>query len=142
MAALKVSFWVYPLVSALHILAIGATVTCVIVMDLRILGRASGVERGPLLALMREGVRIAFPVAALTGLALFAIRAQEYATNPAFVAKMALLALAGLNLLAFRRLVDMAEDGADDPPAGRMLAALSIALWVAILVAGRMIGFI
>jgi hypothetical protein len=140
--ALKTSFWVYPLVNALHILAIGATVTCVLLMDLRMLGRAALVERAPLMALMREGIAIAFPVAVLTGLALFSIRAQQYATNPAFLAKMAMLVLAGLNLLAFRLAVTAPGEGEDYPAVARMLAALSIALWVAILVAGRMIGFI
>ena len=134
------SFYVYPLVNALHILSVGATVTVVILMDLRILGLAGAtLARKPLLHLMREAAALAFPVAALTGLALFSIRAQEYATNPAFQIKMALLVLAGFNLLAFRWL----ERHKGPPsPGTRALAAVSIVLWPSILVCGRFIGFI
>lgn len=139
--ALKVSFVVYPLINALHILSVGATVTCVLLMDLRILGVGRGVERRPLLHLLREAIAFAFPVAVLSGLALFSIRAQEYATNQAFLIKMALLALAGVNLLAFRLLPQPAGDTVY-PIAARLLAAFSMLLWVAILVAGRFIGFI
>lgn len=142
MGALKVSFYVYPLVNALHILAIGALVTSVVLMDLRVLGFAAAIERAPFVRLMRQSIAAAFPVAVLSGLALFSIRAQEYAANPAFQAKMALLALAGLNLWAFRRLAPPGDGDAPYPPAARALAALSIALWVAILVAGRFIGFV
>jgi hypothetical protein len=139
--ALKVSFVVYPLLNALHILSVGATVTCVLLMDLRILGVGRGVGRRPLLDLLREAIAFAFPVAVLSGLALFSIRAQEYATNQAFLIKMALLALAGVNLLAFRLLPQPAGDTVY-PIAARLLAAFSMLLWVAILVAGRFIGFI
>lgn len=116
-------------------------VTSVVLMDLRILGLATAVEREPLLHLMRETIAIAFPVAVLTGLALFSIRAQEYATNPAFQIKMVLLGLAGLNLLAFRRFAPPAG-AAGYPATAKALAALSIALWVSVLVAGRFVGFI
>lgn len=140
MAALKFSFYVYPLVNALHILTIGATVTCVLLMDLRILGLLGFADRETFLKAMREGIATAFPIAVVTGLALFSIRAQEYATNPAFLAKMALLSLAGLNLWAFR---SVAEGVAGPYPAGaRALAVTSMVLWVSILVAGRFIGFI
>ena len=139
--ALKVSFYVYPLVNALHILAIGALVGAVILMDLRIIGLAGAVEREPFLHLMRETIAVAFPVAVLTGLTLFSIRAQEYATNSAFQAKMALLVLAGLNLWAFRRAAQP-QDDAPYPVGTRALACVSMLLWVSILVAGRFIGFI
>lgn len=140
--ALKVSFVVYPLINALHILAVGATVTCVLLMDLRILGVVRSVAREPLLHLLREAVALIFPVAVVTGLALFSIRAQEYATNPAFLAKMALLALAGFNFWAFRRIAGSGAEAVPFSVPARFSAALSIALWISVLVAGRFIGFI
>lgn len=139
--AFKLSFYVYPLVNALHIMAIGALVTTVTLMDLRILGFLGRMPRAAFLELMRGAVAAAFAVAALTGLALFSIRAQEYATNPAFQIKMVLLGLAGLNLLAFRRFAPPAG-AAGYPATAKALAALSIALWVSVLVAGRFVGFI
>ena len=81
------------------------------------------------------------PIAVLTGLTLFSVRAREYAVNPAFLAKMALLAAAGVNLWAFRSAVG-APPRAHYPPSARVFAALSVLLWTAVLVAGRFIGFV
>lgn len=140
---LKTSFYVYPLVNALHVLSVGAVVTMVILMDLRILGLAgSSLRREPFLHLMRKAIAIVLPVAVLSGLTLFSVRAQEYATNSAFQAKMALLALAGLNLWLFGRLASSVGEDSPVPAAAKALAGVSMAVWVAILVAGRFIGFI
>ena len=140
--ALKSSYYTYPLVNALHILSIGVTLTAVLIMDLRIIGLMTSVARKPLLRLMRDTIVTAFPVAILSGLALFSIRAQEYATNPAFQVKVVLLLLAGLNFWAFSQLPKPADDAMPYPAGARVLAALSMVLWLMILVAGRFIGFI
>lgn len=116
-------------------------VGAVVLMDLRILGLARRVEREPFLRLMRVTVAVAFAVAVLTGLALFSVRAREYVENPAFQAKLVLLALAALNLWAFRRIAAPAA-GAPYSPAAKALAAVSMALWPSVLVAGRFIGFL
>lgn len=128
--------------NALHIATVGATVTCVLLMDLRILGAIASIEQRPFVRLMREAVAVVLPVAILTGLLMFAVRAQEYATNTAFQLKMVLLALAGLNLAIYRRMAPDLAAGAEPPAAARALAAVSIGLWLTILVAGRFIGFI
>lgn len=140
--ALKASYYAYPLVNALHILAIGTLLGAVLLMDLRILGIVRSVAREPLLNLLREAAAVIFPVAVVTGLALFSVRAQEYATNAAFLAKMALLALAGLNFWTFRRIAGSATDAVPCSIPARFSAALSIVLWISVLVAGRFIGFI
>ena len=140
--ALKLSFYAYPLVNALHILAIGALVTAVMLMDLRILGGLAALPRGAFLGAMRRTIALALTAAVLSGLALFSIRAQEYATNFAFLAKMTLLAAAGLNLLAFRLVRAPPGDGIPYPPTAKALAVLSMAIWTLVLVAGRFIGFI
>ena len=139
--ALKTSFVVYPLVNALHILSIGTLVGAILVMDLRLLGVGRDVAAAPLLRLLRRVIGVAFALAVLSGLALFSIRASEYAANPAFRAKLALLALAGLNFAAFHVLA-RGTDPSAPPPAARAMAVLSIGLWVSVLVAGRFIGFV
>lgn len=57
---LRASFYAYPLVNALHILAVGALLTSVILMDLRILGYLSRQDRQPFLRLMRRLALTAF----------------------------------------------------------------------------------
>ena len=61
---------------------------------------------------------------------------------PIFLAKMALILLAGANFLAFIRL-SRARNGHE--PAGgavTVLAVLSLVLWTSVLFAGRFIGFL
>lgn len=138
-AALKTSFYVYPLVNALHILAIGMVVTTVLLMDLRMLGAFRTVERAPFSALMRRVALVAFAVAVATGLMLFSIRARDYAGMPVFLAKMALIALAGANFALMTQL-----EGARAAPSAAMKAsaATSMLLWISVLVCGRFIGFL
>ena len=140
--ALKDSFLAYPLVNALHILAIGVLVTSVLLMDLRILGLIGAVERAPLVRLLRRVIAVVFPVAVLTGLALFSIQAHEYAVNPAFQVKLALLLLAGLNLAAFRLLAPGDPGAKGFRTAAKFSAALSMVIWIGVLVAGRFIAFL
>lgn len=137
-AALKTSFYVYPLVNALHILAIGAVVTSVLLMDLRLLGSFPSIEPGPFIALLRKVALASFAIAAATGLALFSIRARDYAGMPVFLAKMALILLAGLNLAFMLRL----EAARPDAAVVRVSAAASMVLWIAVVVCGRFIGFV
>lgn len=137
-AALKSSFYAYPLVNAAHIAAIGALVATAVLMDLRLLGALGSVERAPFIRLMRRVAVACFCLAALTGLALFSVRATEYVFNPAFLAKLALIGLAGLNLAAFRLAGGQAETASG---LARFSAAASIVIWLGVLTAGRFIGF-
>ena len=139
---LKASFVAYPIVNALHIMSIGALLTSVLLMDLRIVGAFRSVPRAPFVALLRRTAFVAFAGALVTGSLLFSVKASEYAAMPIFLAKMALILLAGANLLAFMRL-SRAPSG-DEPAGGAVtvLAVLSLVLWISVLFAGRFIGFL
>ncbi len=137
--ALKSSFYAYPVVNALHILSVGALVTSVVLLDLRMLGRLAAMPAAPLVALMRRVALAAFAGAALSGLALFAVRARDYASTPLFVVKMGLILLAAVNFVVFVRLARGAM-----PVSGlaQALAATSIAFWLAVVLTGRFLGFV
>ena len=136
--ALKTSFVVYPLVNAAHIAAIGTLFAGVLLMDLRILGRFQTIPAEPFVALLRRVALTAFIFAVATGVLMFSIRATEYAPMSVFLAKMALITLAGLNFLLFIRI----ETRNPASSALQGLAVLSILLWTAVLVCGRFIGFV
>jgi hypothetical protein len=133
-AALRLSRWTYPAVSALHILGIALLVGAILPIDLRLLGLS---RRGPdAAALATALVPVAaagLALAAVTGAMLFAVSAREYAANPAFLAKLGLVALGALNALAFRR-----------TGRGRraLAGAISLMAWLAALAAGRLIAFV
>jgi hypothetical protein len=138
--ALKVSFFAYPIVNALHIMSIGALWTSVLLMDLRILGAFADIEQALLVRLLRRIALSAFCGALLTGPLLFAVRASEYVAMPVFLAKMALIVLAVLNFISFQWAARRSEKGAGGFL--KLLAATSIALWTGVLLAGRFIGFV
>jgi hypothetical protein len=139
--ALKISFYAYPLVNALHILSVGALITCVTLLDLRMLGALQAQPAAPFGTLMRRVALLAFAGAAATGVTLFSVRASDYAAMPLFLAKLALIGLAILNFLAFARLAGLSPH---EPlgPVPKLLAVLSIGLWIVILVCGRFLGFV
>ncbi|RWN31441.1 DUF6644 family protein [Mesorhizobium sp.] len=137
---LKASFVAYPIVNALHIMSIGALLTSVWLMDLRILGAFRSLPQAAFVALLRRIAFAAFAGALVTGSLLFSVRAREYAAMPIFLTKMTLILLAGANFLVFMR----RAKGGDEPAGGTVtiLAVLSLVLWTSVLFAGRFIGFL
>jgi hypothetical protein len=136
--ALKGSFFVYPVVNALHIAAIGMLLTSVVLIDLRVLGAFRSLPEAPFVAVLRRLAFMALAGAVLTGLLLFSVRASEYVEQPIFLAKIGLILVAALNFLAF---VYAYHTGTGTTLA-RVFAVLSLLLWPSILLAGRFIGFL
>jgi hypothetical protein len=130
--ALRASFVAYPLVNALHIASVGILLASLLFLHGRAAGLFPAFASSSSETTFRRAAIAAFAVAALSGFALFSIRASEYALNPAFRIKLALLALAGVNLALYLAL-----------PRWRIPGSIASALfWPAILVAGRFIGFV
>lgn len=132
----------YPAVSALHILGIGLLIGAITIVDLRLLNVLGHVFDDALPGLVRVAVAGAI-IAVTTGSLLLSVRIGQYATNPAFLAKMALLFCAGTNAVALR----FAAGSSDirtilNSRRARMAGTLSIALWVSAVFSGRWIAFL
>ncbi|MBY3157692.1 hypothetical protein HFO56_35905 [Rhizobium laguerreae] len=131
----------YPAISALHILGIALLVGCIATVDLRLLGIFSAKLDEALPGLVRVAL-VGFAVAATTGLLLVSVRIANYASNPAFLTKMAILLIAGTNALVLR----LGAGSADvrhglGTSHGRLAAGLSLALWTSAVFSGRWIAF-
>ena len=144
--SLRGSLYYFPFIESVHVMALGVVFGTILVVDLRALGVAS--TNRPFTRLSAELLRItwgAFAVSALTGSLMFVTNARVYAHNTAFQVKMVLLALAGLNMAIFHltagRSVATWNQAPTAPKAGRLTAAASLALWLGIILAGRVIGF-
>ncbi len=140
--AVRTSFFAYPLINAAHILSIGALVTSVILMDLRLLGRFASLPELPFIRLFRRIALSAFAIAALTGVTLFAVRAGDYAEIRLFWVKMGLLLLAAANFGFFMAVDRRQTENAPHSNAWRASLRLSLLVWPAILIAGRFLGFV
>jgi hypothetical protein len=144
--SLRSSLYYFPFLEAIHVMALAVVFGTIVVVDLRALGIAS--RERPFTRLSNELLRLtwgAFAVSAATGALMFITNARVYAHNTSFRVKMVLLALAGLNMAAFHLTAGSSvaswDRSASAPRAGRITAAASICLWIAIIVAGRVIGF-
>ena len=144
--ALRQSFWVYPLVNAAHIVGLALLFGAIVPLDLRLLGLWRKV---PLAAMSRILLPVALAglvLAVPTGALLFAVRATEYAAMPLLWLKVALIAGAIANALLLRfSLAWTAHEHSElagTMPRLQVAGALSIGLWLAVIVAGRMIGYL
>lgn len=141
------SEWMFPTFEAIHVIAIVAVIGAIAIMDTRLLGLTSA--NRTVQALARDTLPvtwIAFALAVASGLLLFVSKATSYMANPYFLWKLALMALAGLNMAVFHRYISKGMDrwgapGAAIPLNAKMAGALSLVLWMAIPFCGRVIGF-
>jgi hypothetical protein len=143
-AALRGSPVAYPIVSAIHIAAIGLLLGAIATLDLRLLG----VFRShPVAHLAPPLVRVAaagLVGAIMSGALLFSTRPTAYAENPAFLAKLALIGVGLLNVLIVRLNSRWAEvrEGGQIPATIRAAALMSLVVWLGAVLAGRWIGFL
>jgi hypothetical protein len=131
----------YLLVNAAHILGIGLLVGAILPLDLRLMGcfRHTSLEvLGPFL---RRSAATGLGLAIITGVLLFSVNPAEYLTNPAFVWKLSLLAIALCNI-AYQSLNRQGQRSPAAALTTRVVAVLSFCLWLAVLIAGRWIGFV
>lgn len=143
-AWLRRSTIAYPLVNAAHILGIGLILGAILPLDLRLMGvfRAAPLPAiGPFLS---RAAAVGVALALVTGALLFLVKPAEYLANPAFLAKLGLLALALANVALIHLGAGwrQAVTGRGVAPALRLSAAASMLLWLGALVAGRWIGFV
>jgi hypothetical protein len=122
----------YPVLLAVHVVTLVLLVGMVVLTDLRWLGlgmRSYSVR--DVVDGLRVPKRIAFGLAAASGAVLFAAHAEQYAGNPWFWVKIALLALIAVNYFIFRR------SAYDDAGKRKLASGLSLLLWTGVIVAAR-----
>ena len=144
--ALHESIWGYPIIESVHVLTLCVFLGLTLMFDLRLLGvtlvRTPASEvAGRLMPWIKAG----FVVMVTTGaLLFFAIPVKTY-LNIFFRLKVAFLLMAGVNVAIFQRTVSRSMSQWDlvavPPLRARLAGGLSLALWAAIVVAGRMIAY-
>ena len=136
----------FPWVECVHVLALTLVIGSIAIVDLRLLGLASR-DRGvaQTTASVLPVTWTAFGFAVASGGLLFASNATTYAHNFYFQVKMALIALAGINMAVYHLFLNRGADTwqtpALTPLRARVVGGLSLCLWIAIAAFGRWIGF-
>lgn len=129
--------WAYPALEATHITGIALLLGSLVVFELRAWG--AGREL-PAPALARLALRVSlggFALVAASGLLMFGSQPGELFANRYFVAKLGLLLAAGLNAVLFHWRGGAGRlDGV-----ARAQTALSLGLWLAVIICGRWIAY-
>jgi hypothetical protein len=143
-AHLMHTVWVWPIAESVHFIGLSLLIGTVGLFDLRLLGVGRRIPLAAMHRLIRWGL-LGFGLNAVTGSLFLIAEPDQYVYNTSFQLKLLFIVLAGCNALAFyatsyRRTV---ADGAvtDAPPAARVMAAVSLTLWLFVIVAGRLLTF-
>lgn len=144
--AIRESQWWFELLVVAHVLSLMVAAGTIMFFDLRLLG--VGLKRTPVseaAARLLPWTWGGFSAMAVTGSLLICSEAARLYNNTAFRVKLVCLVLAGLNVLLFHttifRSVDQWDCEPSAPARARMAGAVSLTLWMAMLTAGRMIGY-
>jgi hypothetical protein len=146
-STIRQSLWLFPAIETVHLLGMAALVGTITVLDLRLLGWTMPQRRvSEVVARLLPWTWLGFGVQVVTGALLFSSEAVKIYGNPAFRLKMLFLLLAGIQALIFQTVVSRKLPAWDDRPASPVMARItgmiSILLWIAIVTAGRFIGFV
>jgi uncharacterized protein DUF6644 len=129
--------WLYALVSVLHYFTLFFLIGTILLVDLRILGVAA---RNQPLATFVEQLQlwtwIGFSLALVSGFLLFATEAGDFAAATSFRVKMLIIALAVIFSLAVQRNVPKWDRAPVIPMTAKVLALLSIVLWLGTVLVG------
>lgn len=138
---IRESIWLFPVIEAVHLLALALIGGAVLLVDLRLLGH--GLRRLP----VRQVAAQAQPwflgslaVIVVSGIFLFLSEATKCYANPAFWTKAAFFAVAVVFASTVRHPRALAAES-EGSPRLRVLGVVSLALWSGVGVAGRFIGF-
>ncbi len=127
----------YPALEIVHIVGIALLLGNLFALECRLFGFGRGLDVAALGRLSLTLALCGFAVLAASGLLMFASQAQELLANRAFVVKMGLLMLAGTNAALFH-----ARGGLTRlDRLGKAQTALSLGLWLCVIICGRWIAY-
>ena len=134
--------FVFPVIVTLHTMGMGFLAGGSTAIDLRILGVAPNIPLKPLRRFLPL-LWLALAVNAVSGFLLLVAYPTKALTNPVFYVKVGLIALA-VGLVCRIGAVVLRAPDVDQKPLdanAKLLAAASLAGWVALITAGRLLAY-
>jgi len=139
--------WIIPAVQSIHIMAVTIVVGAVLMVDMKLLGvvgRGTAISDGTRRFL--PWIWVALVVLLITGTILTAAEPRRELINNVFRLKMALVLAACAVTGAFQLTVSRNAEAWGDRPSNqwsaRLVAIISLALWIAIIMCGRWIAYV
>jgi len=139
------NFWIFPAMETTHFIALTTLFGSLLLIDLRVLGLGKYLNMKEAMKFIPVAI-VAFTFNLLSGIVFLCFDPYAYLPNIGFQWKMGLIVIAGVNALWFwfgehEELVALA-DGADAPFRAKVIAGISLVIWVAVIVLGRMIPYL
>jgi hypothetical protein len=138
--------WSFPLIEATHTLGIILMVGTILVLDLRLIGFALRKEHvSDIAQQVLPWTWTGFALMFISGSLLVWAETVKCYKSTFFRIKLVLLLLAALNALIFHftiyRDVSAWDQSETPPPRAKLAGVLSITFWIAVIVAGRAVGY-
>jgi hypothetical protein len=143
-AALMQMRWSWPLFESAHFIGLTLLFGSIAAWDLRLLGMVKEIPVAAFHRLVPFAV-LGFGINITSGTFFLMTFPDQYVYNSAFHLKMFCVLLAGVNVVVFyltmfRRLKGLGP-GMQAPPLARASGAISLVLWIIVIICGRMITF-
>jgi uncharacterized protein DUF6644 len=143
-AFMETTTYAWGAVESIHFIGLTVLLGSIAAWDLRLLGLMREVPVAAFHRLIPFAV-LGFTINVSSGLLFLMTDPDQYVYNSAFHLKMLCVALAGLNVVVFyltmfRQVKTLGPD-AQPPAAARLNGAVSLLLWVTVIICGRMITF-
>ena len=140
--AYRQSLYLFAVTQSLHILAVTTFVGAILIGDLRLLGWGPVGQSRARIARSAQRILLWAGLAVLvTGIPQFTTNALTYQRSWLFVFKMCLLAAALIFTATVRRRVAIADEGRLASWVPRIVGAVSLSLWMAVTISGRLITY-
>ena len=139
---IRASFWLFPAIEAVHLLALAAIGGAVLLVDLRLFGW--GLRSQPVAKVARDAQPIfvgSLLVMLSTGTLLFLSESVKCYYSNAFWWKMTFLTLSILYAFTVKRRVTLADEARVGPVWSKVVAIVSLVMWFGVGAGGRWIGF-
>jgi hypothetical protein len=136
--------WAWPIAESLHFLGLCLLVGTIGTFDLRLLGVARRVPIAAVHRFIPWGLA-GFTINIVTGTLFVLTEPDQYIYNPSFHLKLLFMTIGGLNaatfyLTSYRRVFGP-DAPLDAPRHARIIAAISLCAWLAVITGGRLITF-
>lgn len=137
--------WLLPLIKTIHLWGIVFLVGPVIMFDLRVLGLAKNISVRALARFLLPISLVAVFVVIPSGAMLVAAHPNEALASRLFMLKLGLIFLSAGNALAFHMgpftSAAQWDTGLPAPATAKLFTAISLSLWLSVILCGRMLSF-
>ena len=137
--------WLWPLCESLHFIGLCMLIGGAGLLDLRLMGMFRGLPIRHVKAMMPWAI-VGFGINAITGALFLTMQPHLYLTSGVWWSKVAFIGFAGANALFFETQLAVPalamDPDADTSSAMKLVGALSLFSWFAVLYCGRMLPYL